>query len=177
MHEPCRAKYTVYINMEFYVSVYLNTIIWNSRHRMFPFNALLNCIRFQTGQLKQNQFTLTLNASVTHEPVCTTYTQYVNCFIFQITLNKNTIISNSGNRMFPKFTYIACTVMFFRNVQVFRLSLNQNRFSLTLNNARYEFIISALQTGDESQEILRSNCNIATSKKIQSKRWELEAIH
>ena len=36
--------------------------------------------------------------------------------IFQITLNKNTIISNSRHRMLPKVTYIAYNLMLFRTL-------------------------------------------------------------
>ena len=47
-------------------------------------------------------------------------------FIFQIILNKNTIISNSRHKMFPKFTYIGYNLMLFRTVllHVSRLGLN-----------------------------------------------------
>ena len=47
-------------------------------------------------------------------------------FIFQITLNKNRIISNSRHWMFPKFTYIAYNLMLFRTVYMYvsRLGLN-----------------------------------------------------
>ena len=141
---------TLYIR-EFYISNYFKfqtQDVPKIHVCCIQFNALSNRIRFQTGfKLESIHVDVnSLNASVMSQTARRTLYIYVEFHISDYLH----AIKNSRRRMFPKFTYtILCS--FERYKFTFRLGLNQNRFTLTLNNARYEV-----------REILRNNCNLAT---------------
>ena len=67
-------------------------------------NALSNRIRFQTGFKLESIHVKFKRERVKSQAARRTLYIATWSFIFQITFNKNTIISNSRDRMFPKFT-------------------------------------------------------------------------
>ena len=76
------------------------------------FNALSNGISFQT-EFKLESIRVNFKQCAYELP----YKPVTN-LIFQITLNKNTIVSNSRHRLFPKVTYIAYNLMLFERYKL-----------------------------------------------------------